>query len=113
MTSVRFTSIQLLGPVDPCGLEPAPSVTDWFEISEGLEGVGSIENADKLLTGTHEIRGSYRGWIMYLYPNVRFNRNDPKTRGVNGFAGTPTPDTEEKVTLRVGDQTYTATVEFV
>jgi hypothetical protein len=111
--SVRFISITPHGPADPCGLEPAPSVTDWNEISAGLEGAPTIIVADALLTGTHTVRGTYRGWTMYLYPNVRFYRDSPRSSGGNGYAGTPIMGTKENVTLRMDGMIYAAEVEFV
>lgn len=108
--TVRFLAIR---PDEPCGLEPAPSVTDWDDICEGLKGVDDIKSVDDLLMGSHEIRGNYRGWVMYLYPNVRFIRNDPKTTGVNGFASRPVAGLEEKAILRVNGETYAAVIEFV
>jgi hypothetical protein len=111
--SVIFTSITRIGPADPCALEPAPSVTDWEEIKAALEDAPFIIMVDALLNGTHEIRGSYRGWTMYLYPNVRFYRNEPRSSGGNGYAGSPILGTKENVTLRMDDQVYNAEVEFV
>ena len=111
--AVRFTSIVRRGEAEPCGLEAAPSSRDWEEISAGLEGVEPIDFYGKLLEGTHEIRGSYRGWTMWLYPNVRFNRNEPKTTGGNGFAGSPSVGMEEKVMLNMKGVIYDAEVEFV
>lgn len=111
-TSVRFTSLCPIGPADPCALEPAPSVTDWIEITEGLRGLEPVESGS-LLGSVHQIRGSYRGWNIYLYPNVRFYRNDPKSSGGNGYAGWPRTGTDELVTLRVNDEIYSARVEFV
>lgn len=112
-TSIRFRSITHQRPVEPCALEPAPSVNDWDAILEGLNGVEAIENINDLLEGPHKIRGSYRGWIMWLYPNVRFYRREPKTFGGNGFAGVPPPGLEEKVTVRTSGQEYDAIVEFM
>jgi len=111
-TSVRFTSVVRRGDGDPCGLEPAPSITDWVEIAEGLKGLEPVD-LDTLLKGTHKISGSYRGWTMWLYPNVRFYRNEPTSSGINGYAGFPILGTKEAVTLRMDDQVYDAEVEFV
>jgi hypothetical protein len=72
-----------------------------------------IEHVNDLLKGTHEIRGSYRGWIMYLYPNARFTRSSSNSCGINGFAGCPTVGHQEEVLLRVNDETYTVLIEFV
>jgi hypothetical protein len=111
--AVRFLTITPVGPADPCGLEPAPNVTDWAEITEGLKGAPEIESIDTLRDGTHDIRGSYRGWSIYLYPNVRFTRTNPKTSGGNGLAGWPPVGSEEEVLLRVNGENYAALVEFV
>ena len=111
-TSVRFTSIVRRGDADSLGLEPAPSITDWVEIAEGLKGLDPVD-LDTLLKGTHKISGSYRGWTMWLYPNVRFYRNEPTSSGINGYAGFPILGTKEAVTLRMDDQVYDAEVEFV
>lgn len=113
VTSVRFISYTRHGEADPCGLEPAPSVRNWEEIAAGLEGVEPITSVDKLLMGPHKIRGSYRGWNMYLYPNVRFYRNEPKTSGGNGLAGWPSVGMQEKVTLRCDNVIFDAEVEYV
>lgn len=113
-TSVRFTSIAASPiPADLCGLEPAPSVKDWYHITKGLKGVQTIEDVNDLLKGTHDIQGDYRGWTMWLYPNVRIYRSNPKSCGGNGFAGCPTSGTKETVTVRIDDQVYDAVVEFV
>ena len=112
-TSVRFTSLCPIGPADPCGLEPAPSVKEWIEIGQALSGVSPVENAGVLMGDLHRIRADYRSWSMYLYPNVRFYRNEPKTTGGQGMAGWPSTGMEEKVTLRVNDELYSARVEFV
>jgi hypothetical protein len=111
--SVRFLSITHRGPADLYGLEPAPSVTDWEEIAVGLAGAPTIVTGDVLREGVHAIHGNYRGWIMWLYPNVRFYRNAPKSSGGNGYAGTPIPGTKENVTLRMDDVIYEAEIEFV
>jgi hypothetical protein len=111
--AVRFTSIQPLGPADPCALEPTPSTREWEEITAALESAPVIIMTDALLNGAHEIRGSYRGWMVYLYPNVRFYRNAPRGSGGNGYAGSPILGTKENVTLRMDGMTYTAEVEFV
>ena len=87
-TSVRFAALgSYRGPTDPCALEPAPSVRDWDCITVGLEGVAPISGVDALFAGDHVIRGDYRGWTMWLYPNVRLYRDDPKTEGGQGMAG--------------------------
>ena len=85
-SSVRFISITPSGPVDPCALEPAPSVTDWAYITDVLVGVPPIPTVDALLEGTHKILCDYRSWSMWLYPNVRFYRDEPKTEGGQGMA---------------------------
>lgn len=113
-TSIRFISYTRRGEADPCALEPAPSIRDWEEIAAGLEGVETIYCYDTLLwCGPHEIRGSYRSWTMWLYPNVRFYRNEPKTTGGNGLAGWPSIGMREKVTLRCDDLIFDAEVEYV
>ena len=112
-TSVIFTSIVHRGVVDPCTLEPAPSVADWEYITTGLEGAPTIIEVEALLKGAHKISGTYRGWTMWLYPNVRFHRSDPKSSGGNGYAGSPILGTKEKVTLHMDNQVYNAEVEFV
>ena len=111
MSTIRFRAI--LGANEPGGLGPAPSVRDWEEINEGLKGVANVDSVDDLLHGTtHEIRGSYRGWIMYLYPNVSFTRGG-NGRGANGYTGAPTKGDQEKVLLRVGEGAYEAYIEYV
>ena len=112
-TSVRFISITPHGLADPCALEPAPSVRDWDEIQAGLEGVAPIATVDALLEGTHKIRGDYRSWTMWLYPNARFYRDEPKTTGGQGMAGWPSPGMGENVTLRMDGAKFSAVVEFV
>lgn len=112
-TSVRFISITPRGLADPCALEPAPSVRDWDCITAGLEGVEPIAGVDALLAGTHVIRGDYRSWTIWLYPNVRFYRDDPKTEGGQGMAGWPSTGMEEKVTVRMDGEVYAAVIEFV
>ena len=113
-TSVRFAALTVpRGSVDPCNLEPAPSVRDWDYITAGLEGVEPISGVDALFASDHVIRGDYRGWTMWLYPNVRFYRDDPKTAGGQGMAGWPSPGMQENVTLRIDDAKYAAVVEFV
>jgi hypothetical protein len=111
--NVLFLTITHCGPADPCGLEPTPSVADWEEINAGLEDAPVIITVDALFDGAHTIRGNYRGWTMWLYPNVRFYRNAPKSSGGNGFAGSPIPGTKENVTLRMDDVIYEAEIEFV
>lgn len=111
--AVQFVSITPIGPANPRGLEPTPNVTDWEYIKEGLEGVPDLDHVDALLTGAHVIHGSYRGWTMYLYPNVYFYRNDPQTRGGHGMAGWPDNGIKEEVTLYVDDEKYAAQIEFV
>lgn len=112
-TSVRFISITRQGPADPRALEPAPSVRDWEAITTGLKGVEPIEGVDALLTGSHFIRGGYRGWVLWLYPNVRFHRHDPKSSGGNGYAGEPIPGTQENVIMRMDEEVFIAEVEFL
>lgn len=113
-TSVRLISYTSRGEADPCALEPAPSVRDWEEIAAALEGVKPIYFYDKLLwSGPHKIHADYRGWTMYLYPNMRFYRNEPKTNGGNGLAGWPSVGMQEKVTLRCDNVLFDAEVEFV
>jgi hypothetical protein len=112
MSTIRFHAI-LKANVEPNGLGPAPSVSDWEHINEGLKGVEKVNNVDDLLHGTtHEIRGSYRGWNMYLYPNVNFTRS-ANGRGVNGYAGAPMKGDQEKVLLRVDQDAYEAYIEYV
>ena len=111
--AVQFLSITPMGPADPCGLEPAPSVRDWEEISKGLEGAPDLTNVDELREGTHTIRGDYRSWSMYLYPGVRISRDDPQTTGGHGFAGWPPIGMKEQETLRMNGQKYAAQIEFV
>jgi hypothetical protein len=50
---------------------------------------------------------------MYLYPNVRFYRDSPRSSGGNGYAGSPIMGTKENVTLRMDGMIYAAEVEFV
>lgn len=111
--AVQFLSITPIGPADLCGLEPAPSVSDWEYIQDGLAGAPTITHVDTLNGGSHKIRGSYRGWNMYLYPNVYFHRDDPQTGGGNGCAGWPPIGIKEQVTLRMDGQKYIAQVEYV
>ena len=111
MSTIRFTAI--LRTDEPGGLGPAPSIRDWETIKESLNGIPEIKNVDDLLHGTtHEIRGSYRGWIVYLYPNVSFTRGG-NGRGANGYAGAPMKGDQEKVLLRVGEGAYEAYIEYV
>jgi hypothetical protein len=88
-------------------------VKEWIEIGQALSEVRPVENAGVLMGDLHRIRADYRSWSMYLYPNVRFYRNEPKSTGGNGYAGSPRPGTDELVTLRVNDELYSARVEFV
>lgn len=111
MVSVRFLSITKLEGADPCSLEPAPSVSDWEAISLALLGGTVIDSADSLIGGAHEIRGSYRGGQMYLYPNVRFNRNGAP--GMHGFTFWPNKGDQENVDLRISGVMYEARVEYV
>jgi hypothetical protein len=111
--AVKFLSITPLGPANPTALAPAPNVTDWEEIKAGLEGAPVIIHVDALLEGTHDIRGTYRGWNIYLYPNVHFYRDAPQTRGGHGMAGWPEIGMKEQVTVYMDDQKYAAQVEFV
>jgi len=111
--AVRFLAITPLGPADPYALEPAPNVTDWDHIQEALEGVPVLTDVNALREGIHAIRGSYRSWTMYLYPNVRFYRDNPKTHGGNGFAGDPPVGLKEEVTIRMDGQQYAAHVEYI
>lgn len=113
MDYIRFVSLRPYCKAEPCGLEPAPSVRDWDEISESLEGVQPIDTWYNLQHGTHEIRGSYRGWTLYLYPNVRVRRIEPNTQGGNGYAGWPSPGMQEKVHVHVNDEVYEGRIEFV
>ena len=111
--TVRFLHIQKMSGLAPYRLEAAPSIKDWDEIHECLVDAPNVESVESLLYGQHVIRGSYRGWQNYLYPNVRFDRRNPKTQGGNGFAGCPPIGIQEDVELRVNGETYAATVEFV
>ena len=113
-TSVRFAAVTVpRAAADPCALEPAPSLRDWDCITAGLEGVAPISGVDALFAGGHVIRGDYRAWTMWLYPNVRFYRDDPKTEGGQGMAGWPSPGMQENVTLRIDGEKFAAVVEFV
>ena len=109
--SVRFLMIVIGDDDSPTGLGPAPSVRDWEEINEGLKGAPTIETVEELCDNDHLIRGSYRGWTMYLYPNVRFERSGNE-RGGHGFAGVPFVGDTEEVTLRMNDKKYKATVQY-
>lgn len=111
--AVQFLSITPLGPANPTALAPAPNVTDWEHISAGLEGAPTIIHVDALLDGAHLIRGTYRGWNIYLYPNVHFYRDAPQTSGGQGMAGWPPIGTKERVTVHMDGQKYAAQVEFV
>lgn len=111
--TVRFLHIQKVDEPTMCLLEASPSIKDLDEIHDALTGIPSVESVESLLFGEHIIRGSYRGWQNYLYPNVRFNRRNPKTQGGHGFAGCPPVGIQEDVELRVNGETYVATVEFV
>ena len=113
-TSVRFAARPVpRGAADPCALEPAPSVRDWDCITAGLGGVEPLSGVDALFAGTHVIRGDYRSWTMWLYPNVSFYRDGPKTAGGQGMAGWPSPGMQENVTLRIDGEKFAAVVEFV
>lgn len=112
MNSVRFVSLRPYCQADPCGLEPSPSVRDLEYISEGLEGVQPIDAWYNLQHGEHAIRGSYRGWTLYLYPNVRVRRTDPKTEGGNGYAGCPETGMTEKVHVHVNGEVYEGKIEY-
>jgi hypothetical protein len=111
--AVRFLSLTSLGPANPTALEPAPNVTDWEHIKESLEGVQYLNHADELPKYIHPIHSTYRGWTMYLYPNVYFYRNDPQTGGGNGMAGWPTIGIKETVTVTMEGEKYSAEIEFV
>ena len=111
--AVKFLSITPAGSSDPCALAPAPNVTDWERIQEGLEGAPVIIHVDALCEGTHDIRGTYRGWNIYLYPNVCFYRDAPQTRGGNGMAGWPEIGMKEQVTIHMDDEKYAAQVEYM
>ena len=113
MSSIRFVSLRPYCKAEPSGLEPAPSVKDWDDISEGLKGVQPIDAWYNLQHGEHGIRGSYRGWSLYLYPNVRVRRVDPKTEGGHGYAGATYKGLVEKVHVHMDGEVYEGQAEFV
>jgi hypothetical protein len=110
MSSVRFLSITPTPDVDLNGLGPAPSVRDWEEIKEGLDGVPEIDD-DKILEGSHFIRGTYRGWNIYLYPNLWFERSW-SGRGGNGLNGGTRVGDIEDVKVTMNGKMYRAQVEY-
>jgi hypothetical protein len=112
MNSVRFVSLR------PCEktsfLAPTPSLNDWDHINERLEGVRPIESHSALESGTHEIRATYRNYTVYLYPNAWFTRTNPKTKGINEYAGWPSETGyEEDVRVYVNDDVFKGRVMFV
>jgi hypothetical protein len=109
-TSVKFLNFR------PCtfgNLRPAPNATE----SEAIHAAVMADTTPRIPITPNDLQDknlmiivSYRSSLLWLEGGVVIYRHDPKTEGGAGYAGWPTKDLVEEVT--VGDK-WIAEVQFV
>lgn len=107
-TDTMYATILSLEAMEYPPLVPAPSVTDYDDISAALEK--SPKSTKGLMDGPHLIVTSYRGGFVYLDNGACMYRCDTGAVGANGYLGHPVG--EEGCIVGLGGKWWRARVTY-